>query len=131
MNGTKNCIILNANQRAKNCLPVNEATSRNYVLVPFPQVQERIKQIWDEKLRVTEKEKGEGGLPRIVRLSRRLKLSEKETLVMIYVLTCQVGEARTSAIRFGRFAGRHYLVLTSFPTSFPDCSSLIPSLILK
>ena len=81
--------------------------SRNYVLVPFPQVQERIKRIWDEKLRVTEKEKGEGGLPRIVRLSRRLKLSEKETLVMIYVLTCQVGEARTSAIRFGRFAGRH------------------------
>ena len=81
--------------------------SRNYMLVPFPQVQERIKRIWDEKLRVTEKEKGEGGLPRIVRLSRRLKLSEKETLVMIYVLTCQVGEARTSAIRFGRFAGRH------------------------
>ena len=95
---------------------MNEATSRNYVLVPFPQVQERIKRIWDEKLRVTEKEKGEGGLPRIVRLSRRLKLSEKETLVMIYVLTCQVGEARTSAIRFGRFAGRHQAGPASFPS---------------
>ena len=86
----------------------------NYLFLS-PQVQERIKRIWDEKLRVTEKEKGEGGLPRIVRLSRRLKLSEKETLVMIYTLTCQVGEARTSAIRFGRFAGRHQTALASFP----------------
>ena len=86
----------------------------NYLFLS-PQVQERIKRIWDEKLRVTEKEKGEGGLPRIVRLSRRLKLSEKETLVMIYTLTCQVGEARTSTIRFGRFAGRHETVLASFP----------------
>ena len=54
------------------------------------QVQERIKKIWDAKLEVTEKIKGEIGLPRIVRLSRRLKLSEKETLVMIYTLTYQV-----------------------------------------
>ena len=73
---------------------------------------------------MTEKEKGEGGLPRIVRLSRRLKLSEKETLVMIYVLTCQVGEARTSAIRFGRFAGRHQAGPASFSSNVA-CHTLI------
>ena len=73
---------------------------------------------------MTEKEKGEGGLPRIIRLSRRLKLSEKETLVMIYVLTCQVGEARKSAIRFGRFAGRHQTAIASFPSSV-TCHNLI------
>ena len=57
-------------------------------------MQERIKKIWDAKLEVTEKVKGESGLPRIIRLSRRLKLNEKETLVMIYTLTCQVAESR-------------------------------------
>ena len=46
--------------------------------------------IWDAKLEVTEKVKGESGLPRIIRLSRRFKLSDKETLVMIYTLTYQV-----------------------------------------
>ena len=43
----------------------------------FGQVQERIKKIWDAKLEVTEKVKGESGLPRIICLSRRLKLSDK------------------------------------------------------
>ena len=57
-------------------------------------MQERIKKIWDAKLEVTEKVKGESGLPRIIRLSRRLKLSEKETLVMIYTQTCQVADPR-------------------------------------
>ena len=64
---------------------------------PNMQVQERIKKIWDAKLEVTEKVNGENGLPRIVRLSRRLKLSDKETLVMIYTLACQVAESRGSA----------------------------------
>ena len=50
--------------------------------------------IWNAKLEVTEKVKGESGLPRIVRLSRRLKLSEKETLVMIYILICMIAESR-------------------------------------
>ena len=61
------------------------------------QVQERMKKIWDAKLEVTEKVKGESGLPRIVRLSRRFKLNEKETLVMVYTLTCQVAESRGAA----------------------------------
>ena len=46
--------------------------------------------IWNAKLEVTEKVKGESGLPQIVRLSRRLKLSEKETLIMIYILICKI-----------------------------------------
>ena len=50
--------------------------------------------IWNAKLEVTEKVKGESGLPRIVRLPRRLKLSEKETLVMIYILICKIAESR-------------------------------------
>ena len=81
------------------------------------QVMQRIQQIWNAKLKVTEEVKGEGNLPRIIRLSRRLKLSEKETIIMIYTLTCQVGEARTSALRFGRFAGRqpHPLPLGASP----------------
>ena len=46
--------------------------------------------IRDMRLAATEKSKGEAGLPRIIRLSRRLKLTEKETDVMIYVLATQV-----------------------------------------
>ena len=52
------------------------------------------------------RKKGIEGLPRIIRLSRKLKLSEKETLIMIYTLCCQVGESRMGGMaRFGRFAG--------------------------
>ena len=46
--------------------------------------------IWQLKLETTERVKGELALPRIIRLSRRLKLSEKETQVMIYALCNQV-----------------------------------------
>ena len=65
-------------------------------------MQERIKKIWDAKLEVTERVKGVSGLPRIIRLSWRLKLSEKETLVLIYTFTCQVAESRgaTGGMRY-------------------------------
>ena len=57
-------------------------------------MQERIKKIWDAKLEVTEKIKGKSGLLHIIRLSWRPKLSEKETLVMIYTPTCQIAELK-------------------------------------
>lgn len=61
------------------------------------QVQERIKTIWTSKMAVAEKLKGEQGLPRIIRLARKLKLSEKETLVLIYAFITQVARSRNSA----------------------------------
>ena len=58
------------------------------------------------RLKASEDANGEPGLPRIIRLCRRLKLTEKETMVMIYTLCCQVGENRTGGFaRFGRFVG--------------------------
>ena len=65
-------------------------------------MKERIKLIWDSKLKVTEEHNGESGLPRVVRLSNRLKLSDKEKMVMYYTLCCQVGESRnaTGTLRF-------------------------------
>ena len=58
------------------------------------------------RLKASENANSEPGLPRIVRLCRRLKLTEKETKVMIYTLCCQVGENRTGGFaRFGRFVG--------------------------
>ena len=61
--------------------------------------------IWDVRIKVSEEASGEGGLPRIVRLSRKLKLTKKETSVMIYVLCCQVCVGRSSGLgRIGRFA---------------------------
>ena len=90
------------------------------MLAPSPQVQERIKQIWDEKLRVTEKEKGEGGLPHIIQLSRRLKLSEKETLVMTYILTHQMTKIKYSSWKTGR-----YKTMAPGYTDYIDCPGLI------
>ena len=87
-------------------------------------MQERIKKIWDAKLDVTEKVKGENGLPRIIRLSRRLKLSEKETLVMIYTLTCQVAESR------GATGGMRYSVMyQGFPKHTKSCSHFLKILL--
>ena len=59
--------------------------------------------IWDARLKSKEEKKELEGLPCIIRLSRKVKLSEKETLIMIYTLCCQVGEGGMA--RFGRFAG--------------------------
>ena len=74
-------------------------------------VQERIKKIWDARLDATEKFNGERGLPRIIRLSRRLKLTDKERLVMIYTLTCHVAEARSSnaALRYSNSVAYEYM----------------------
>lgn len=67
------------------------------------QVEKRLKTIWDHKLKVTEATHGEAGLPRLVRLCRKLKLTEKESFVMAYVLSCQVGESRASSTRLMRY----------------------------
>ena len=97
------------------------------LLAPSPQVQEKIKQIWDEKLRVTEEEKGEGALPHVIQLSRRFKLSEKETLVMIYILNCQMREKRSSRL-LRRLTGRYQTAMALISgytlTTFPDCPGL-------
>ena len=53
-------------------------------------VADRIQQLWSRVLAATEKEKGEKGLPRIIRLSRRFALTEKETKAMVYVFCNQV-----------------------------------------
>ena len=53
-------------------------------------VQDSLKKIWKLKLEATEAANGEAGLPRVVKLARRLKLSEKETTVLIYTLCSQV-----------------------------------------
>ena len=60
------------------------------------QVQERILGIWKAKLEVSEKEKGEKGLPRIIRLVRKLKLSEKESMVLIYAFISQIAQSRNN-----------------------------------
>ena len=77
-----------------------------FILLPGRQVQERIKKIWDAKLTLTEETNGAKALPRIVRLCRKLKLTEKETMVMFYIIVWQVAETRTTnvASRLGRLS---------------------------
>lgn len=60
------------------------------VLKACDAVVERFKKIIDKRLAATEKSNGEVGLPRVIRLSRRLKLNEKETSILTYVLVAQV-----------------------------------------
>ena len=72
-------------------------------IVDQQQVQKRLKTVWDYKLKVTEATHGEAGLPRLVRLCRKLKLTEKEAFVMAYILSCQVGEPRASSSRLMRY----------------------------
>ena len=55
-----------------------------------------MKTIWDTKLKVTEEAKGEKGLPRVIKLARRYKFSDKETLVLVYVFTCQAADQQSS-----------------------------------
>ena len=59
-------------------------------LATLNKAAERISKIWDLKLKVTEEKQGSDGLPRIIRLARRLKLPEKETMVLVYILVCQI-----------------------------------------
>ena len=56
-------------------------------------VQDRLWTIWNKKLEVTEKELGEIALPRIIRLSRKLKLNEKESMALIFILCSSVCKA--------------------------------------
>ena len=60
------------------------------MIVALQKVQDSLKKIWKLKLEATEAANGEAGLPRVVKLARRLKLSEKETTVLIYTLCSQV-----------------------------------------
>ena len=57
--------------------------------------------LWQSRLEATEESEGESGLPRVVRLSRRLNLNKKESLTMVFVLVTHVFER--SIGRFGRF----------------------------
>ena len=68
-------------------------------VLQIPQVQKRLKTIWDHKLKVTESKRGEAGLPRVVRLCRKLKLTEKESMIMNYALCSQIGELRSMGMR--------------------------------
>ena len=71
------------------------------MLATLNKAAERIHKIWDLKLKVTEEKKGSEGLPRIIRLARRLKLSEKETTLLVFVLACQT---KTGTIGRGRMS---------------------------
>lgn len=74
-------------------------------MCPLTQVQARLETLWKLKLKATEDAAGTVGLPRIIRFARRLKLTENETRIIVYILCCQVGEsARGGFGRMGRFA---------------------------
>ena len=62
-------------------------------------MQKCLKTIWDHKVQVTELKCGEVGLPRVVRLCHKLKLTDKESLMMSYALCCQVGELRSMGLQ--------------------------------
>ncbi len=67
-----------------------DVQQHNSVVAVLTMVMERLVTIWNRKLEVTESKMGEVGLPRIIKLARKLKLNEKETKVLVYVLCCQV-----------------------------------------
>lgn len=48
-------------------------------------IEDRFLAIWNKVVEVTERELGEVALPRVVRLCRKLKLSEKESKALTYV----------------------------------------------
>ena len=54
-------------------------------------IANRLLTIWEKKLDTTEKQKGEVGLPRIIKLSHKLNLSKKESMVLVYIMCAQVG----------------------------------------
>ena len=60
------------------------------MLATLNKAVERIRKIWELKLKVTEEMLGSEGLPRIIRLARRLELSEKETILIVYIFTSQM-----------------------------------------
>lgn len=82
-------VLINANPKSK--LPDVEEHSK--VVNVLNKAAERIRKIWEFKLKVTEERNGTDGLPRIIRLARRLELSNKETQALVYILCCQVGES--------------------------------------
>ncbi|XP_019854420.1 PREDICTED: uncharacterized protein LOC105313451 [Amphimedon queenslandica] len=69
------------------------------VLKACDAVVERFKKIIDKRLAATEKTNGEVGLPRVIRLSRRLKLNEKETSILTYVLVAQASKGDHHVLR--------------------------------
>ncbi len=71
------------------------------------QIESRIKIIWESKLKLTEEADGEQSLPRVIRLCRRLSLTDKESMVMLYTIVCQMSETRSINLRY---CGNHYIV---------------------
>ena len=67
-----------------------DCESHKSLVTALKKIADRLLKICDLKLKATEKINGEAGLPRVIRLSRRLKLSEAETNIMVYILVCQV-----------------------------------------
>ena len=75
------------------------------MLATLNRAAERICKIWELKLKVTEEMLGCEGLPRIIRLARRLELTEKETTVLMYILACGTsGKGAPYSMRPGFFA---------------------------
>eukprot|EP00731_Ephydatia_muelleri_P032086 Em0023g593a len=73
-----------------------DVESEKKVITCQNEVAARLKTIWDTKLKVTEEAKGEKGLPKVIKLARRYKFSDKETLVLVYVFTCQAADQQSS-----------------------------------
>ncbi len=68
-------------------IDVNEQTN---VIKGLKMVEERFMLLWNGKLKATESSNGELGLPRVIRLSRKLQLNDKETRVLAYIMLAQV-----------------------------------------
>ena len=64
------------------------------MVTALKKIADRLLKICDLKLKATEKISGEAGLPRVIKLSRHLKLSEAETNILVYILVCQVSKAK-------------------------------------
>lgn len=75
------------------------------VMQALAMVKDRLWTVWNRTLEITEKDLGEEALPRVIRLSRKLELSERETKILVYILSAQVGK-------------HHVLYLLSVGTEF-------------
>jgi SpoVK/Ycf46/Vps4 family AAA+-type ATPase len=78
----------------------------NSPILVMRKIEAWMKQCIDRRLEVTEKEKGEVALPRAVRLARRYKFSENETMLLYYVVADHYGvyaEFQKHDISFDRF----------------------------
>ena len=64
-------------------------------VIMWTQIEKRMKKIIQGRLQSTEETCGERSLPRIIRLCRKFKLTEMESLIAIYSLVTQSSTERT------------------------------------